>query len=364
LSRSGRAWSLIALTGLLGVLAAIVPLEFLGRSIRLGVSGEPGAVSQCDAGRSVSATPDMVWVPGGAFEMGDPLDPGEAPGRAVETAGFWMDRTEVTNAQFARFVQATGYMTEAERARQDQASRAGVVSVFRQPESVLGREDTSQWWAISREATWRQPSGRGSSVEGREAFPVVAVTYADASAYAQWLGRSLPSEIQWERAARLGSTAGNLGSESVNGAGVKAAGNTWQGLFPVLDAAADGHAGLAPVGCYTPNEMGVHDLIGNVWELTQDAYLGSGQLGAMIASTTSPGAMSRSGAGERKVSAHVIKGGSYLCSEDFCARARAGSRQPLEDGMAAVHVGFRTISGAPGPRSELGTGKSLGAVDQ
>jgi formylglycine-generating enzyme required for sulfatase activity len=280
--------------------------------------------------------------------MGDPLDPGEVPGRAVETAGFWMDRTEVTNAQFARFVQATGYVTEAERARQEQASRAGVVSVFRQPESVLGREDTSQWWAISREATWRQPSGRGSSVEGREAFPVVAVTYADASAYAQWLGRSLPSEIQWERAARLGATGGN----------------TWQGLFPVLDAATDGHAGLAPVGCYTPNEMGVHDLIGNVWELTQDAYLGPGQLGAMIASTTSPGAMSRSGVGERKVSAHVIKGGSYLCSEDFCARARAGSRQPLEDGMAAVHVGFRTISGAPGPRSELGTGKSLVAVDQ
>jgi len=324
------------------VLAAIVPLEFLG------VSGEPGPVSQCDAGRSVSATPDMVWVPGGAFEMGDPLDPAEAPGRAVETAGFWMDRTEVTNAQFARFVQATGYVTEAERARQDQASRAGVVSVFRHPESVLGREDTSQWWAISREATWRQPSGRGSSVEGREAFPVVAVTYADASAYAQWLGRSLPSEIQWERAARLGATGGN----------------TWQGLFPVLDAATDGHAGLAPVGCFTPNGIGVHDLIGNAWELTQDVYRGPGPLGALIGSMATPGAMSRSSAGGLERGAHVIKGGSFLCSEDYCARARAGSRQSLEDGMAAVHIGFRTVSVAPGPRSELGTGKSLVAVGQ
>jgi len=356
LSRSGRAWSVIALTGVLGVLAAIVPLEFLGRSIRLGVSGEPGAVSQCDAGRSASATPDMVWIPGGAFEMGDPLEPGEAPSRAVETAGFWMDRTEVTNAQFARFVQATGYVTEVERARQDQASRAGVVSVFRQPESVLGREDTSQWWTISRDATWRKPAGQGSSIEGREAFPVVAVTHADALAYAQWLGRSLPNEIQWERAARLGATAGNVGD--------KAAANTWQGLFPVLDAGTDGHAGVAPVGCYAPNEVGIHDLIGNVWELTQDAYRGSGQLGAIIASTTSPGAMSRPRAGEREVGAHVIKGGSYLCSEDFCARARAGSRQPLEDGMAAIHVGFRTVSVAPGPRSELGTSKSLVAVGQ
>ena len=328
-----------------------------------GGAGVSGAADQaipgphCDAGHGALVNPEMVWVPGGAFEMGDPLEPGEAPSRAVETAGFWMDRTEVTNAQFARFVRATGYVTEAERARQDQtATRLGVVSVFRQPESVLGREDTSQWWAISREATWRQTTGQGSSVEGREAYPVVAVTYADASAYAQWLGRSLPTEIQWERAARLGATAGNVGD--------RAAANTWQGLFPVLDAATDGHAGVAPVGCYAPNELGIHDLIGNVWELTQDPYRGSGQLGSMIAPSTTPGAMSRPRSGELGVGAHVIKGGSFLCSEDYCARARVGSRQPLEDGMAAVHVGFRTVSVAPGPRSELGTRKSLVAVGQ
>jgi len=344
--------------GALGVLGAVEVASMLG------VSGTAGPAPHCAGGPLASATSEMVWVPGGAFEMGDPLEPGEAPSRSVETAGFWMDRTEVTNAQFARFVQATGYATEAERAQHEQASRAGVVSVFRQPESVLGREDTSQWWSINRDATWRKPAGHGSSIEGREAFPVVAVTHADASAYAQWLGRSLPTEIQWERAARLGATAGNVGIESVNRAGDKTAANTWQGLFPVLDAGTDGHAGVAPVGCYAPNEMGIHDLIGNVWELTQDVYRGSSQLGAMIASTTNPGAMSRSRAGEREVGAHVIKGGSYLCSEDFCARARAGSRQPLEDGMAAVHVGFRTVSVAPGQRSELGTSKSLVAVGQ
>jgi len=299
----------------------------------------------------------MVWVSGGAFEMGDALEPNEAPPRAVETGGFWMDRTEVTNAQFARFVQATGYVTEAEMARQDStATQPGVVSVFRQPESVLGREDSSQWWVISREVTWRQPTGQGSSIEGREVYPVVAVTYADASAYAQWLGRSLPTEIQWERAARLGATAGN--------AGEKAPANTWQGLFPVLDAGTDGHTGVAPVGCYSPNEIGIHDLIGNVWELTQDTYRGSGQLGAMIASPTTPGAISRSRTGERAVGAHVIKGGSFLCSEDYCARARAGSRQPLEDGTAAVHVGFRTVSVAPGPGLELGPSKPRVAVGQ
>ena len=322
-----------------------------------GGSGQPAPVPRCELGQAASVNPEMIWVPGGAFEMGDPLEPGEAPSRAVETGGFWIDRTEVTNAQFARFVQSTGYVTEAEMARKDPtAARPGVVSVFRQPESVLGREDTSQWWAISREATWRQPAGQGSSIAGREAYPVVAVTYSDASAYAQWLGRSLPTEIQWERAARLGAPAGNVG----NGA----AANTWQGLFPVLDAATDGHAGLAPVGCFTPNEIGIHDLIGNVWELTQDVYRGPGELGALIGSMATPGAMSRSSAGERERGAHVIKGGSFLCSEDYCARARAGSRQSLEDGMAALHIGFRTVSVAPGPRSELGTGKSLVAIGQ
>ena len=348
---------------MLGLFGVAGLLGLFDGMVGAGGAGVSGAADQaipgphCDAGHGASVNPEMVWVPGGAFEMGDPLEPGEAPSRAVETAGFWMDRTEVTNAQFARFVRATGYVTEAERARQDQtATRLGVVSVFRQPESVLGREDTSQWWAISREATWRQTTGQGSSVEGREAYPVVAVTYADASAYAQWLGRSLPTEIQWERAARLGATAGNVGD--------RAAANTWQGLFPVLDAATDGHAGVAPVGCYAPNELGIHDLIGNVWELTQDPYRGSGQLGSMIAPSTTPGEMSRPSLGQLGVGAHVIKCGSFLCSEDYCARARAGSRQSLEDGTAAVHVGFRTVSVAPGPRSELGTRKSLVAVGQ
>jgi len=348
------------LFGAAGILGLFDDLRGAGGAGGAGVSGGaqqsvPGP--HCDLGHVASVTPEMVWVPGGAFEMGDPLEPDEAPIRAVETEGFWMDRTEVTNAQFAQFVQATGYVTEAERARQDQtAARPGVVSVFRQPESVLGREDTSQWWAISRDATWRQTSGEGSSLKGREAYPVVAVTHADASAYAQWLGRSLPTEIQWERAARLGATAGNVGD--------RAAANTWQGLFPVLDAATDGHAGVAPVGCYAPNQLGIHDLIGNVWELTQDPYRRSGQLGSMLAPAATPGAMSSPRSGQGEVGAHVIKGGSFLCSEDFCARARAGSRQPLEDGMAAVHIGFRTVSVTPGPRSELGTRKSLVAVGQ
>lgn len=336
-----------------------------------------GRAPHCEVGQVTSASPEMVWVPGGVFETGDPLEPDTAPRRVVETAGFWMDRTEVTNAQFARFVQATGYVTEAERFRHHQtAARPGVVSVFRQPESVLGREDASQWWAIRQEASWRQPAGKGSSIEGRDAYPVVAVTYADASAYAQWLGRSLPTEMQWERAARLGATAGNVGAEGAGkGAGQghiqgssngssEAAANTWQGVFPVLDSGTDGHAGVAPVGCFAPNELGIHDLIGNVWELTQDVYRGSSQLGSITASITTPGAISRSRGVEGSVGAHVIKGGSFLCSEDYCSRARAGSRQPLEDGMAAVHIGFRTVSGDPGPRSELGTRKSFVAVGQ
>jgi formylglycine-generating enzyme required for sulfatase activity len=299
----------------------------------------------------------MVWVPGGVFQMGDELEPGELPVRQVETPGFWMDRTEVTNAQFSRFVQATGYVTDAERAQQSTLTQKGLgggtVLVFSRPDAVLGRDDTSQWWVLSHEATWRHPAGPGSSIEGRDAYPVVAVTYADASAYAQWLGRTLPSEVQWERAARSAKERGDSGA------------NTWQGVFPVLDAGTDGHAGIAPVGCYPGNALGIHDLIGNVWEITQDAYRGSGLFNTPMALPATPsGLMSRLTSPGSTPGAHVIKGGSFLCSEDYCSRARAGSRQPLEDGMAASHIGFRTVTVDAGPHSELGTGKSVLAVAQ
>ena len=335
----------------------------LGRTMM----GQSTRQDRCEMVQRADGPPQMLWVPGGAFQMGDELEPVETPIRQVETAGFWMDRTEVTNAQFSRFVQATGYVTDAERAQKQTPGQkrlvGGPVLVFSKPEAVLGRDDTSQWWVLSHEATWRQPSGPGSSIEGRDAYPVVAVTYADASAYAHWLGRALPTEAQWERAARSAKDA-SKGDASGQPNRIPGA-NTWQGVFPVLDAGADGHAGIAPVGCYAANALGLHDLIGNVWEITQDAYRGSGLFSAPMALPANPsGSMSRLTAPGASSGAHVIKGGSFLCSEDYCARARAGSRQPLEDGMAASHIGFRTVSMDAGPNSELRTGKSFLAVVQ
>ena len=342
-------------------LGRFVPI--LGRSAPQN-DGQP---YRCDLAQSVDGPPQMIWVPGGAFQMGDEQEPGETPARQVETAGFWMDRTEVTNAQFSRFVAATGYVTDAERAQQQNSGKkvlvGGPVLVFSQPEAVLGRDDTSQWWVLSHQASWRQPSGPGSSIEGRDAYPVVAVTYADASAYAQWLGRALPSEVQWERAARSARDA-SKGDASGQSNRIPGA-NTWQGVFPVLDAGADGHAGIAPVGCYGSNALGLHDLIGNVWEITRDTYRGSGLFSAPMAlPANSSGSMSRLTSPGASSGAHVIKGGSFLCSEDYCSRARAGSRQRLEDGTAAVHIGFRTVSADPGPQSELRTGKAFLAVTQ
>ena len=341
----------------------------------------------------------MVWVPGGAFQMGDGLDPTDAPVSSVQTAGFWIDQTEVTNAQFAKFVEATGYVTEPQRAQQKGALTAQgqpvvgpAVAVFKQPDAVMGRDDTSQWWALRRDASWRQPQGPESSLEGRDAYPVVGVTYADATAYAQWLGRSLPTEVQWERAARMPTRTaepvsrvdGPTVSEGKVGS-VKPTANTWQGIFPIFDSAEDGFAGLAPVGCYAANGVGAHDLIGNVWEITADVFRGSsGLLNRLVLpvepsiasapqsrkaatgldiATTAP-QLPRFALGEAPVAAHVIKGGSFLCSNDFCSRARAGSRQALEDGTAAVHVGFRTIwvDPAGGPMTTPGLERSSGQV--
>jgi len=390
LSRSRRLWGLAVALGFLSLLGLVGWAEsganlggvsvsdlrqgwlYLARDWLDPILGRTlhqygGQQDRCDLVQSVEGPPQMVWVPGGAFQMGDELEPGETPIRQVETAGFWMDRTEVTNAQFSRFVEATGYVTDAERAQQQTPGQRGLVGgkvlVFSQPEAVLGRDDTSQWWVLSRQATWRQPSGLGSSIAGRDAYPVVGVTHADASAYAQWLGRALPTEVQWERAARAAKVAskGNASGELNR---IPSA-NTWQGVFPVLDAGADGHAGIAPVACYAANVLGIHDLIGNVWEITQDPYRGSVPFNAPMAMPADPsGAMSRLKSPGPTSGAHVIKGGSFLCSEDYCSRARAGSRQPLEDGMAAVHIGFRTVAADPSPQSELRTGKAFPAVAQ
>ncbi len=294
---------------------------------------------------ATSPYPGMVWVPAGSFEFGDTVYPEELPLRKTSVAGFWMDRTEVTNAEFAEFVKATSYVTEAERGPDPRRypgltsdlSQPGAV-VFVMPKDVNTLGSATQWWRYVPGANWRHPGGPATSIDAHESFPVVAVTFADAKAYARWKGRALPSEAQWEWAARAGQSQAAKDHEQPKAA------NTWQGIFPVVNSGEDGFLGLAPVGCYAPNALGLFDMIGNVWELTSDAYQpGHGESG------DGPPDQVPRGMGSTSAAQRVIKGGSFLCSPDYCMRYRSGARQPQDDDLGASHLGFRTVMLAGGP---------------
>jgi formylglycine-generating enzyme required for sulfatase activity len=270
--------------------------------------------------------PGEVRVPGGKFIMGmDSALPEESPQREAAVREFWMDRTEVTNAQFAAFVKATGYRTQAERGWAGnrrvptELQRPGSV-VFKAPTGSAARADS--WWVFTPGANWRHPDGPRSSLKGRLQHPVVHVTYDDALAYARWAGRDLPTEAEWERAARYGKQPGAMLEPPRKADGTFAA-NTFQGNFPSGDTGKDGHAGTAPVGCYGADKLGLYDLLGNVWEWTRDDYRITGQ------PTDEP--------------SRVLKGGSYLCSEHFCARYRPAARQPGTENLGTSHIGFRTV---------------------
>jgi formylglycine-generating enzyme required for sulfatase activity len=266
----------------------------------------------------------MVHVPGGTFQMGDTVYAEEGPVRAVSVRSFWIDRHEVTNDEFAAFVKATSYVTVAERAVDAVAHpdlppdmREPGAVVFVMPNNVDGSGNIAQWWQYIPGANWRHPGGPATGIEGHGSFPVVAVAYEDAMAYAKWKGRTLPSEAQWEWAARGGDPRATMDHDQPKEA------NSWQGVFPVMNTGDDGFVGLAPAGCYKANGFGLYDMIGNVWEWTRDDY-------------------------QADARQRVIKGGSYLCAPNYCMRYRAGSRQGQEADLAASHLGFRTILETPG----------------
>lgn len=290
-----------------------------------------GAENACVADLTALSDRDgLVWVAGGQVTIGE--NPGHAeerPNYVAEVEGFWIDRHEVTNAQFAAFVEATGYVTEAERQPPEKGGPGSAVF-------------ENSGWSYRSGASWRHPYGLGSNIEGLEDHPVVHVSFADATAYARWAGRTLPTEVQYEYAARLGrASAFATGAEGR----ARYRANTWQGVFPFRNSGEDGFITTSPVGCFGANELGLTDILGNVWEWTLTPYYPthrpSSDMLQRFPNGYSPG---DPGAGAR-----VIKGGSYLCADNFCARYTPSARQPQEVDLGASHIGFRTVLNAPGP---------------
>ncbi|AJA07327.1 hypothetical protein SKP52_01950 [Sphingopyxis fribergensis] len=301
----------------------------------------------------------MRHIEGGAFAMGsDRFYAEERPARRVKVDSFWIDETPVTNAAFAAFVAATGYRTLAELPPDPKlypgADLEGIQPgslVFRKAAGLVDLDDPSQWWAFIEGADWRHPTGPGSSIEGLEQHPVVHVAHCDAEAYAKWAGKSLPTEAEWEYAARGGADGQEYawGDELSPDGQILA--NYWLGLFPVSTIKADGNYRTTPVGSFPANGHGLVDMIGNVWEWTRDWYAA-----AQAAKTRSPccaipnprGATLaqsyESGAPGSRIGRKVLKGGSHLCAVNYCQRYRPAARHPQQIDSATSHIGFRCVS--------------------
>jgi formylglycine-generating enzyme required for sulfatase activity len=312
----------------------------------------------------------MVWIPGGEFSMGaaDPMgadgnDVGmratadSRPIHRVFVDGFWMDRTEVTNQQFGAFVGATGYVTVAERTPRAEdfpgAPPENLVAgsvVFSNPGHPVPLDNHLRWWSYVKGADWRHPLGPDSSIAGREQVPVVHVAYEDAEAYARWAHTRLPTEAEWEFAAR-GGRSGELypwGNEFRKD-GVWNA-NTHQGHFPDRDSGEDAFEGIGPVAQFPPNGYGLYDVAGNVWEWVSDWYRPDyyAQLaaaGGVVRNPTGPD--SSLDPDEPREPKRVMRGGSFLCTEQYCSRYMVGTRGKGEVSTGTNHVGFRTVRSLP-----------------
>lgn len=305
----------------------------------------------------------MAWIPGGTFVMGsNDHYAEEAPAHRVSVGGFWMDRHAVTNADFRRFVEATGYLTVAERPADPKlypnASPEMLVPasvMFQKADRPVDLRERS-WWIYVPGADWRHPRGPGSSLQGLWKHPVVHVSFDDAQAYAQWAGKELPTEAEWEFAARSGLE----GTEFAWGNELAPQGrhmaNTWQGQFPWQNLHEDGFEWTAPVGSFAPNAYGLFDMIGNVWEWTTDYYQEHGKIQHACCTLDNPRGAAESASHDpnmqgMRIARKVMKGGSYLCAPNYCRRYRPAARMAQEVNSSTCHLGFRCISRVEGPRS-------------
>ncbi|OMI15341.1 gliding motility-associated lipoprotein GldK [Bradyrhizobium brasilense] len=309
-------------------------------------------------------TDDMVWIPGGTFRMGsDHHYPEEAPAHRASVDGFWIDRTPVTNAQFREFVRETGHITVAERPP-DPAQYPGALPhmlyagslVFQPPRRVTTLRDWSQWWTLMKGANWRRPYGPRSNINVLGSHPVVHVAYADALAYAKWASKELPTEAEWEFAARGGLEAEEFAWGNALTPGGKHMANTWQGNFPIQNLCEDGFDRTSPVTAFPPNGYGVHDMIGNVWEWTADWWSARHE-----ADAAKPCCIPQNPRGGREEASYdpaqpaiprkVLKGGSHLCAPNYCRRYRPAARHAEPVDTSTSHVGFRCVVRRPDSQS-------------
>lgn len=299
-------------------------------------------VSQCHF------EPEMVFIPGGTFNMGAGAQyQEELPVVSQTVSDFYISKYEVTNAEFAEFVDATNYKTIAER-KPNPADYPNIPehqlvpgsAVFVQLDEAVQATSFLNWWQFREGAYWRAPLGPGSSIEGKEHFPVIHIAYEDALAYAEWKGHRLPTEAEFEYAIRGGLKDKKYAMGDSLTINDQHQANTWQGFFPFSDSAEDGFSGLAPVGCFESNHYGLHDTIGNVWEWTQSTYYPR-----HFSEQNRPSNLPPKGYDPKQpsVPVGVVKGGSYLCAPDFCARYRPAARHAQDTGMGTSHIGFRTV---------------------
>ena len=368
----------VALSGV--AVAAVIML-----TIRVSRSRSAGAIpvpktAECDSCPSVGpitfaltipnsgaspgpAPAGMVWISGGEFSMGSTVEseslcglPGVTrdalPVHRVYVDGFWMDATELTNEEFEKFVTATGYITIAERTPTKEefptAPAENLVAgstVFTPTKNKVALDNYYQWWRYQPGANWRHPEGPQSTIKGKEKYPVVQIAYDDAVAYAKWAGKRLPTEAEWEFAARGGLTGKLYPWGDDFRPRNRAMANTYQGKFPVKDTGVDGFANLAQVASFVPNGYGLYDVAGNAWEWTSDWYrpdyyaeLGKGGVARNPKGPESPNDPSEPGSSKR-----VQRGGSFLCTDEYCSRYMVGTRGKGEVSTASNHLGARFV---------------------
>jgi formylglycine-generating enzyme required for sulfatase activity len=378
----------LAVLGLVGLAAAALAFVILRPLLfpNYWTAGDLGPVQINSGGPGGPAPEGMVWVPGGTFWMGSEEFPDARPVHKVYVDGFWMDRTEVTNAQFAEFVRAAGYITVVERppdpkkfpgfrpevygfqpeyvaclAANPCLGMAGLSwgglclapgslkpfsLVFRMPDRPvdLRRTPLSRWWRPVARACWKHPEGPGSDLKGRENHPVVHICYEDAVAYAKWANKRLPTEAEWEFAARGGLDRKPYAWGDEFSPKGQLMANTWQGKFPHLNTKADGFLGTAPVGSFPPNGFGLSDMAGNVWEWCSDWY--QPKYLNDLPARNPQGPADSNDPTEPGVAKRVQRGGSFLCCDNYCVRFKMGGRGKGEPESTGNHIGFRCVRSA------------------